>query len=104
MLLSGMFLDLHILLQDIAGSCSGATLPRWCVVSDKIMQRAQYLECIATMYKGNYVITYNVANLLGLIIIMGKSTKQITKQASAPRLQPANTNMRSHLLTIGNLS
>lgn len=60
----------------------------------------RYLECIATMYRENYVITYNVANLLGFVIMMGKKAKQITKQASAPRLQPANTNMRSHLLTV----
>jgi hypothetical protein len=38
-----------------------------------------------------------MANFLGFIITIGK--KQITKQASAPRLQPANINIRSHLLT-----
>ncbi len=42
-----------------------------------------------------------MANLRGFRIIAGQRTKAITKQASAPRLQPPNINNRSHLLTFG---
>jgi hypothetical protein len=45
-----------------------------------------------------------MANLRGFAIITGQKAKTITKQASAPRLQPANINNRSHLLTVGTQS
>ena len=41
-----------------------------------------------------------MANLRGFAIMMGHRAKQITKQASAPRLHPPNINKRSHLLTV----
>lgn len=44
--------------------------------------------------------TYNMANLRGFAIMIGHSVKQMTKQASAPRLQPPKTRSRSHLLTV----
>lgn len=46
-----------------------------------------------------YVTTYNIANFLGFSERTGNSAKQSTKQARAPRLQPANIRIRSHLLT-----
>jgi hypothetical protein len=42
-----------------------------------------------------------MANLVGFTAIIGKSAKQITKHASAPRLHPVNNRIRSHLLTGG---
>lgn len=44
--------------------------------------------------------TYRITNFLGLSDSTGNRKKQITKQARAPRLQAANTSMRSHLLTM----
>lgn len=45
--------------------------------------------------------TYRITNLRGLPIeITGKRTKQITKQASAARLQAPNINKRSQRLTV----
>jgi hypothetical protein len=45
--------------------------------------------------------TYRIANLRGFAIMIGHKAKHMTKQASAPRLQPLNINIRSHLLTVG---
>jgi len=49
-------------------------------------------------------IDHNIANFGGLTEIIGRSTKQITKQARAPRLQPANISIRSHLLKANHAS
>lgn len=46
------------------------------------------------------VATYRMTNLRGLRDSTGKRAKQMTKQASAPRLQAPNINNRSHLLTV----
>lgn len=56
--------------------------------------------CTCTRSKGNGCPTYRIANLRGFNIRAGKRKKQMTKQASAPRLQPAKMSSRSHLLTI----
>lgn len=44
--------------------------------------------------------TYRITNLRGRSDRTGKRKKQTTKQARAPRLQPAKTSIRSHLLTV----
>ena len=44
--------------------------------------------------------TYSRTNLEGLVATTGNRAKQMTKHARAPRLQPAKTMMRSHLLTV----
>jgi len=44
--------------------------------------------------------TYRIANLRGLRERTGNSAKQITKQANAAKLQPPNTSILSHLLTV----
>jgi len=41
---------------------------------------------------------HNIANFLGRKERTGKRKKQMTKQAAAPILQPANMSIRSHLL------
>jgi hypothetical protein len=43
---------------------------------------------------------HRMANLRGFSDSTGKSAKQITKQARAPRLQPPKTSSRSHLLKV----
>lgn len=43
--------------------------------------------------------THSMANLRGLVAMMGKSAKQMTKHAKAPMLHPLNIRIRSHLLT-----
>lgn len=48
--------------------------------------------------------THKMANLRGLKESTGINTKHRTKQASAPRLHPANTSSRSHLLTVAHVS
>lgn len=45
--------------------------------------------------------TYRITSLRGLSDNTGNKAKARTKQASAPRLQAAKINMRSHRLTIG---
>lgn len=49
-------------------------------------------------------IAYKMANLRGLIARTGKSAKQMTKHARAPRLHPLKIKIRSHLLTIVQLA
>jgi len=44
--------------------------------------------------------TYRIANLRGFRERTGNNAKQITKQASAAKLQPPNTSILSHLLTV----
>lgn len=44
--------------------------------------------------------THRIANLRGLRDRTGNNAKQITKQASAARLQPPKISRRSHRLTI----
>ena len=79
----------------MAGSRSGAILPRSDSVSDGIRCPVQGIA-----QKQGKIGTYRVANLLGFVIISGHNTKARTKHASAPILHPAKIRSRSHLLTV----
>ena len=48
---------------------------------------------------GSVMPTYKIANFLGFNVRTGIKAKQITKHASAAKLQPPKTRRRSHLLT-----
>lgn len=44
-------------------------------------------------------LTYSIANFRGFSVRIGNKVKQIANIASAAKLRPAKTRIRSHLLT-----
>jgi hypothetical protein len=48
--------------------------------------------------------TYKMTNFRGLVAMIGKRVKHMTKQAKAARLQAAKTSNLSHLLTATHVS